>query len=81
MKLNEHELPEVCSLFGLGAGTEQNLAQRLLKKWDFRLVSITRGARESLLVSEDETVEHNGFSREDQGHHWGWRRVYSLPCS
>jgi fructokinase len=61
VKLNEQELLQVSCLFGLGIGSEEALAQRLLHECDLRLVCITRGARGSLLVSEGEMVEHKGF--------------------
>src|SRR5437667_159759 len=40
---------------------EELLAKRLLNECRLRLVCITRGARGSLLVSANETVEHRGF--------------------
>ena len=61
LKLNEQELPQVSSLLNLGIGTEETLAKRLLKESALRLVCITRGARGSLIVSEEKTVEHKGF--------------------
>lgn len=61
VKLNEQELLQVSYLLKLGVGSDQALALRLLHECDLKLVCITRGARGSLLVSEDEIVEHNGF--------------------
>ncbi len=61
VKLNEQELNPVSSLLGLGGGTQEILARRLLHEFASRLVVITRGSRGSLLVSESETVEHRGF--------------------
>ena len=61
VKLNEQELLQVSHLFKLGVGSEEALAQRLLHECDLKLICITRGARGSLLVSEDEIVEHKGF--------------------
>jgi fructokinase len=61
VKLNERELFQVSSLLGLGPGSEETLAKRLLHECGLLLVCITRGARGSLLVAEDQTVEHNGF--------------------
>ena len=62
VKLNDQEFLEVSSLLTLGVGSEETLARRLLDYCSLRLVCITRGARGSLLVSEDKTVEHGGFS-------------------
>jgi len=62
VKLNDQEFLQVASLLRLGVGPEEMLAKRLLHRCALRLVCITRGARGSLLVSEDKTVEHRGFS-------------------
>ena len=61
VKLNDQELPLVSSLLELGSGGDVTLAKRLLDECDLRLVCITRGARGSLLVSREQTVEHLGF--------------------
>ena len=61
VKLNEQELLQISSLLNLGDGTEEALAKRLLAEHGLRLVCITLGDRGSLLVSEDQTVEHRGF--------------------
>ncbi|HTM36363.1 MAG TPA: carbohydrate kinase [Terriglobales bacterium] len=61
VKLNDQELLQVSYLFKLGVGTHETLAQRLLRLCDLRLVSITRGSRGSLLVTEQEAVEHKGL--------------------
>jgi fructokinase len=61
IKLNEHELIQVSSLFELGTGTAEFLARRLLQDFDLKLVCITRADRGSLLVSREQRVEHPGF--------------------
>jgi fructokinase len=61
-KLNDQELLHVSSSLGSDRGDEETLARRLLNEWNLRLVCVTRGARGSLLVSEDRTIEHEGFS-------------------
>jgi len=61
VKLNDQELLEVSFLFKLGVGTHEALAQRLLHLCDLRLVCITCGSRGSLLVTQEESVEHKGF--------------------
>lgn len=61
VKLNEQELLEVSFLLRLDVGSEQTLATRLLAEYGLRLVCVTRGARGSLLVSPNQTVEHKGF--------------------
>ncbi|HWR14934.1 MAG TPA: carbohydrate kinase [Terriglobales bacterium] len=63
-KINEQELLEVAVLLKLGSGTEEIVSRRLLREFDLKLVCLTRGARGSLLVSEDQTVEHQGFQVE-----------------
>lgn len=64
VKLNEQELLQISTLLNLGAGTQQTLARRLLTEYSLRLVCVTLGNRGSLLVSEDQTVEHSGFRVE-----------------
>jgi len=61
VKLNEQELRHVSFLFELGQGTAEILAQRLLQNCDLKLVCITRADRGSLLISREQTVEHEGF--------------------
>jgi fructokinase len=61
VKLNDHELIQVSSLFHLSAGTAEVIARRLLQNCDLKLVCITRADRGSLLVSREQTVEHGGF--------------------
>jgi fructokinase len=61
VKLNDQELLQVSELLKLGTGTEEMLARRLLHACELRLVCVTRAARGSLLVSEEQTVEHRGF--------------------
>ncbi|HKV05584.1 MAG TPA: carbohydrate kinase [Candidatus Acidoferrales bacterium] len=62
VKLNDQELLQVASLLGFDSGDEETLARRLLSNCKLRLVCLTRGARGSLLVSEERTVEHKGLS-------------------
>jgi fructokinase len=61
VKLNDQELSKVASVLGIQNGDDKELAERLLKKFNFKLVCITRGAFGSLLVSNDQKVEHTGF--------------------
>jgi fructokinase len=61
VKLNADELAKVCDLLGIPGRTEEEQAKRLLINYRLELVCITRGAGGSLLVSDDQTVEHKGF--------------------
>ncbi|HKS76851.1 MAG TPA: carbohydrate kinase [Terriglobales bacterium] len=61
VKLNEQEVLQISYLLRIGVGSEEILAKRLLNDYGLRLVCITRGARGSLLVSKEQTVEHKGF--------------------
>jgi fructokinase len=61
VKLTDQELYRLSSLLQLGSGSDEILARALLRQWDLRLVCVTRGARGSLLVSEEEIVEHHGY--------------------
>ena len=61
VKLNEHELMQISTLFHLGSGAAEAIARRLLQDCDLKLVCITRADRGSLLVSREQTVAHEGF--------------------
>ena len=61
VKFNDQELRIASSLIGIGPGSDEALARRLLDKYDLRLVCVTRGARGSLLVTEREKSAHEGF--------------------
>jgi fructokinase len=61
VKLNEQEILQVSFALRLGIGSDEMLARRLLNEYGLRLICITRGSRGSLLVSENETVEHPGY--------------------
>ena len=58
VKLTDQELIRVTSLIGMDASGDEERAKRLLDECDLRLVCITRGSRGSVLVSQEETVEH-----------------------
>lgn len=64
VKLNHEELPRVMQLLGLPYGDERSAAERLRSEYDVKLVSVTRGARGSLLVGERGSHEHPGFKVE-----------------
>jgi fructokinase len=62
IKLNHDELPVVAKLLGLPfTYDESRAAQWLREKFGLKLVCMTRGARGSLLVGEEETSEHPGY--------------------
>jgi fructokinase len=64
VKLNAEELSTAASMLALRASGERATARELLKRFDLRLVAVTRGASGSLLVSDAETNEHPGFRAE-----------------
>jgi fructokinase len=61
VKLNNDELPKIMSLNHLPHKDELSSARRLIEEYKLDLVSITRGGRGSLLVSEECFSEHPGF--------------------
>jgi len=61
-KLNDEELFRVSDLLGVAPRSEEVRARGLLVEYGLRLICVTRGARGSLLVSKDKTVEHKGFN-------------------
>lgn len=64
VKLNDAEIPVVIDLLGLkGEGIESG-AKRLIDEFELDLVCVTRGANGSIIVAENRTVEHRGFSVE-----------------
>jgi fructokinase len=61
VKLNSAELPRVAAMLQLGGRGERAIAHRLIQVFGLELVAITRGAEGSLLVTEEECVEHQGY--------------------
>jgi fructokinase len=61
VKLSNDEFPQLAELLGLNAESEMDFAQSLIRQFDLRLVSVTRGASGSLLCSESQVEEHPGF--------------------
>jgi fructokinase len=64
VKLNDEELPLMMQLCGLGEGSEETGARRVLEAYDLQLVCLTRGARGSVLLTRTQVVEHRGFCVE-----------------
>ena len=60
-KLNDHELPRITALLGLGGSDDATRAQRLLEAYNLQLVCVTRGDNGSLLVADGHAVAHGGF--------------------
>lgn len=60
VKLNHDELPRVAEMLELGGRGEYAIANRLIQVFDLKLICVTRGARGSLLASDDEMIEHPG---------------------
>jgi len=62
MKVNHEELPVVAKLLGVPSiYDEMRAAHWLRETFGLKLVCITRGAKGSLLVGQDETSEHPGY--------------------
>jgi fructokinase len=61
VKLNHEELPVVTKLLGFESPEEKTAAKWLQEKFNLRLVCVTRGARGSLMIGENDSVEHPGF--------------------
>ena len=62
VKLSAEELPRIRALLRVEAlGDEVASARDLVRAFGLELVAVTRGARGSLLVTEDETDEHPGL--------------------
>jgi len=61
VKLNHEELPVVTKLCGFESPEDKTAAKWLQEKFHLRLVCVTRGARGSLMIGENEAIEHPGF--------------------
>ena len=64
VKLNSGEFPVVMNELGLRHTGELASARRLISEFDLGLVCLTRGDRGSLLVTDADSVEHDGFKVE-----------------
>ena len=62
LKLNEVELPEVASMFGLNRETTEAEIQAVLRKFDIKIGLVTCGERGAIAAKDDEVVKHPGFS-------------------
>jgi fructokinase len=60
-KLNDEELPKIMSLNNVSHKEGLSSAEWLVRTYDLKLVSITRGGRGSPLVRATESSEHPGF--------------------
>lgn len=63
LKLNDEELPEVADLCGL-SGTDIDVMQRLGKKFDLRVVALTRGPDGAVLIRGNEVSEQAGVESQ-----------------
>jgi fructokinase len=61
VKLNGSELPLVMTELDLGYEANLESARRLIREFALELVCLTRADRGSLLVTDGESVEHEGF--------------------
>lgn len=61
VKVNNEELLRIAFMLKIKGTTEQSLARKLLKAFELDLVCVTRGAHGSLLITEDDVAEHDGY--------------------
>ncbi len=64
VKFNEREMSELASVLDLSEYDTVGSARELRDRFQLDLVCVTRGSGGSILVSETETVEHDGFKVE-----------------
>lgn len=64
LKLNDEELPKVVGLFSIKGENDLQLIENLRKQFDLSAICLTRGAKGSLLVSEEEISDHPGVKTE-----------------
>lgn len=63
LKLNEDELPVICSLFNIGGSSKERM-ESLMHRFALDAVALTRGARGSVLLTPDQLEVHQGFSMD-----------------
>ncbi len=63
-KLNHEELPIVAQTFEISGVNDIEIAQNLRERFVLKLICVTRGARGSMLITEDETSEFAGLKIE-----------------
>jgi len=61
VKLNDDELPRVAGLLGMEFRDEETSATELLRRFNLKLICVTRGAQGSLLVSDTGAHRHPGY--------------------
>jgi len=64
VKLNNEELPKICEMFAVEGANETEQTKKLRGKFDLRLLCLTRGAKGSLLVTENGISENHGVKVE-----------------
>jgi len=63
LKLNDEELPVLARLLEL-TGTQADLLSRLTRRYELRMIALTRGPNGSLLYGDGKTCDHEGFHTE-----------------
>jgi fructokinase len=61
VKLNSEELIAAARMLDLSASNDIALCRQIIARYEIELVAITRGAHGSLLVTNSEAVEHDGY--------------------
>jgi fructokinase len=62
LKLNDEELPILMKVCGLDGATDEDCLRKLMEAYDLQMVCMTRGDHGSLLVTNEKSVEHAGFT-------------------
>jgi len=61
LKLNDDELPVIAKMFFL-SGSEKGLCEKIIEKFDLKVLALTKGNKGSHLFSKTENSFHPGFS-------------------
>lgn len=61
VKLNHEELPIIVKLLKINGASVQICLEKLIQKFELKLICLTRGANGSLLQTRKETSEHQGL--------------------
>ncbi|MHA1575078.1 MAG: carbohydrate kinase family protein [Alphaproteobacteria bacterium] len=60
LKLNDEELPVIAKIINI-SGSEKEVCEEIIKKFDLKILALTKGDKGSFLFSKTEMVFHPGF--------------------
>ncbi len=61
LKLNDEELPVIAKIINI-SGSEKEVCEQIIKKFDLKILALTKGDKGSSLFSKTEMIFHPGFT-------------------